>query len=234
MRLLTGSFCDQHLRTFTEATRELVTHKDFGEFQLKHAEAEAPKVDEKHLVNLKKVSLLNKQLFVYSKPPNLIQIFTVITNDLFQHIDNKTTATERVLQPSNLLLLIAELIRSYPQASDTILTLQHDGRSFLELLLGTIILDAKQTTEMIVAANAVFFSECINASNLTECNESMVEIIKKALNCVVHTIASKEEELSKEEAKEYCQKITTLTKFTNLLKDCNPPTVSLSCYFCWA
>jgi hypothetical protein len=69
MRLLTGSFCDQHLRTFTEATRELVTHKDFGEFQLKHAEAEAPKVDEKHLVNLKKVSILNKRLFVYSKPP---------------------------------------------------------------------------------------------------------------------------------------------------------------------
>jgi hypothetical protein len=210
LRLLTP-FCDQNPRSYMETTCDLVTHKDFGEFQLKHPESELNKLEGTDLVNLK-------------------QVFTVVTNDLLHHIDNKPSAnTERVLQPSNLLLIVAELIRSYPQAVETIIGLEHNERSFLQLLLESIVLDAKQSTEMIVAANAVFFST-MNATNSPECDEKMVQIIQNSLHNVVNSVASKEVELSKDESKEFCQKLTTLTKFTNLLKDANTP-VSKSTLF---
>lgn len=203
LRLLTP-FCDQNPLVYMETTCEFVTHKDFGEFQLKYPESELQQLKESDLVNLKRV-------------------FNVVTNDLLQHIDNKPPAnTERVLQPSNLLLIVAEMIRSYPQAADSIITLEHNERSFLQLLLESIVLDAKQSTEIIVAANAVFFST-MNANNNGECDEKMVNIIQNSLHNVVHSVASKEVDLTKDESKEFCQKLTTLTKFTNLLKDSNTP-----------
>lgn len=122
-----------------------------------------------------------------------------------------------------MLLLIAELIRSYPQTAETVLSLKHSDHSFLQLLLESIILDSKQNSEMVVAANAVFVSTSLSAQNTTECNETLVQIIQSTLHNVVQSAASKDE-MNKEEGKSFCQKLKTLTQFTNLLKDCNQPT----------
>jgi hypothetical protein len=143
-----------------------------------------------------------------------------------EHLDNKSTNADRVLKPNNLLLIVAELVRSYPESANEILNLRHNDRLFLQLLLETIILDGKQTTEMLVSANSVFFS-VMNANNSTECNETMVQIVQAGLKGVLQSVASKDE-LSKDEGKEYCQKLTTLTKFVGLLKDCSTP---VSTYF---
>lgn len=155
------------------------------------------------------------------------QVLSVVTDELLQHIDNKTSTTDRVLKPNNLLLIVAELIRSYPQSANMILNLRHNEHLFLQLLLENIILDGKQTAEMSVSANSVFYS-VMNANNTTECNETMVQIVRASLKSVLQSIASKETELSKEDGKEYCQKLTTLTKFVGLLKDCNTPVSSIN------
>lgn len=54
---LLSPFCEQNLQTFMGTTKDLITHKDFGEFQFKQPEPEAPKVEENDLVNLKRVSV---------------------------------------------------------------------------------------------------------------------------------------------------------------------------------
>lgn len=149
----------------------------------------------------------------------------MVTGELLQHIDSKSSATDRVLKPNNLLLIIAELVRSYPESASVILKLRHNDQLFLQLLLENIILDGKQSAEMIVSANSVFYG-VMNANNTMECDETMVQIVQTGLTSVLQSVASKEE-LSKEEGKEYCQKLTTLTKFVGLLKDCNTPVSAL-------
>lgn len=186
---------------YVETVRNLVTHKDFGEFQLKQPAPEAPKLEESDVAKLKKV-------------------LDVVTDELLKQIDDKSTSNDRVLKLSNLMSIIAELIRSYPESGDRILASRHNYRQFLQSLLENIILD-RRPNETVVAANSIFFS-IMNANNSTECNETMVEIVQATLRNVLQSVASKTTELTKDEGKDFCQKATTLTKFMNLLKDCNP------------
>jgi hypothetical protein len=116
------------------------------------------------------------------------------------------------------MLLIAELIQSYPQASEFILPLKHsDQRLFLQLLIESVILEIGQSTEIINSANAIFLST-MNANTSDACNELLVQIIQDTLNNTLK-VATKDAELGRDEGKEFCQKITTLTKFLSLLRD---------------
>lgn len=54
-RMLTP-FCDQNLNMYLETTRDMVSHKDLGEFQLKTSAPEQPTLEESDLKNLNRVS----------------------------------------------------------------------------------------------------------------------------------------------------------------------------------